>query len=97
MEWIKCSDRMPPGLEEDEENEVILFHPFKRVDGTHYYIIFVGYWDDLNDMWRCGWNSMFPPFSGSLNCEIDDFIMCNCELHKDQVTHWKPLPNPPKE
>jgi hypothetical protein len=96
MEWIKCTDELPPGIE-DEYNEVILYHPFKKVDGTPNHIIYVGYWDDLNEVWRCGWNSMFPPYSGSLICAVDNFIMTHFELDKDQVTHWMPLPNPPEE
>ena len=27
MEWIKCSDRMPPSIEEDD-NEVILYYSY---------------------------------------------------------------------
>lgn len=92
-EWISVKDKFPPGIEENN-NDVLLYHPFERVDGTKNFIIFVGYWDDLNDIWCCGWSSMFPPY---IDFDFDDFILENTQLKKDQVTHWMPLPKPPEE
>lgn len=87
--WISVEDRLP--LEEDGE-EFLLFHPFKRADGTHSSIIFVGYWDDLNKEWVCGWSAMFPYFQDNY---AQEFIDEHFRLKKKKVIYWMPLPNPP--
>lgn len=85
-EWISVKYEMP-------KDEAILYHPFKRVDGTDNFIIFVGYWDNLNKEWTCSFSGMFP-FCEDNYCQ--SFIMDNYRLKKNQVTHWMPLPLPPK-
>lgn len=85
-EWISVDDRLP-------EDEVILLHPFKRIDGTDEFIIFVGYLDEFEDVWICGWSGMLPPCK---NNYTQSFIDKNFRLKKSDVTHWMKLPELPK-
>jgi hypothetical protein len=82
MRWIKS--RTPPDLE-----EVLLYHPFKRVDNTDGFIIFVGWWDRQNRRYVCNWASMLTPLASDGN--EHEF-----ELKRSQVTHWMKLPSSPK-
>ncbi len=88
--WISVKDRLPHS---DDDNEYLIFHSFKRKDGSKTFIIFVGWWDFLNDEWVCGFSGMLPPFADDIQEVIDDFF----RLKKNAVTHWMSLPNPPKE
>lgn len=60
-EWIKCSDQMPP-----EMDDVIV------TDGG-----------DIKMMW---WNGK----------QWDSWVRRH-DIDSDMVTHWMPLPEPPKE
>jgi hypothetical protein len=91
MKWIKVKDRMPHIDKKKCEfttKEVLLFHPFKRMDGTLSNIIYVGYWDNLNKRWICGWGGMLTAWA--YNVTMEEF-----ELKKFQVTYWMPLPETP--
>lgn len=85
MEWISVKDNLPP-----DNEEVLLFHPFKRTDGISSSIIYVGWWDNLNKRWVCGYVGMLPPSQ----CDYVEDGMC---LKRNKVKYWMPLPEPPKE
>lgn len=89
MEWIKVKDRLP------KDDEVLLFHEFKiRGNGSKSFIIFVGWFDDLNNEWVCGWSGMISSFG--CDCE-KNFFDDEFRLKKNKVKFWMPLPEPPKE
>lgn len=89
MKWTSVKDDFPL-----TEQEVLLFHPFKKYDGSASSIIFVGYWDSLNNEWVCDWAGMLPPIEDNF---VADTIDDHMRLKKRKVTHWMPLPQPPKE
>lgn len=83
--WIRTKDYFPEDLD-----EVLLYHPFKKVDGSDSFIIFSGWYDEENAVWVCGWSTFCPAYHAEKLID-DDFCLCS-----DEVTHWMPLPKKPK-
>jgi hypothetical protein len=67
----------------EEHKAVLLFYPYEHED-----VQFVGHWDSLNRLWVCDWSG----FLTDIVYLSDDFF----NLAKKAVTHWMPLPEPPK-
>ena len=87
MEWISVKDRLP-----DDEQDVLLFTETVETYGRHkerkkiYHNIFYGYCDSGN------WLTSY--------CHGCEYIEKMNEKFPDEhitVTHWMPLPDPPKE
>ena len=94
MEWIKCDDEFP-----EEHQKALLFYPYKGEGGGKSFIIFVGYWNDLHKKWDVHWRKMIgPPPTNSVDeyMYIQRWLDRGMELSKKKVTHWRPLPEIPK-
>ena len=87
MEWISVKDRFP-----DDEQDVLIFTETVETYGKHkerkkiYHNIFYGYCD--SGTWLTSY------------CHGCEYIEKMNEKFPDEhitVTHWMPLPDPPKE
>lgn len=86
MEWISVKDKLP------ENNNYVLvadfnFTPTEGLEADNY---FIGYWDGEN--WFADANETFVRVCAGWNGGI-----ISSDVNQQDVTHWMPLPEPPKQ
>lgn len=101
--WIKINDRLP-----ESKQEVLVYwcdKPFGNLDQIHLLTYFKKgdeiSWNFNDEITNPEIRLLSGLFSeNKILAEEDGFYICEGETHRrhaDIITHWMPLPNPPKE